>query len=96
MVVQYPLPPEGNACLIKTTFCLTLKNKCFKYYEDYWGKELADQKIDNLKTYYPKLQQVKNEFKWIDIDNDFAVRLIPEKIGNNKFASVYVLEIKKN
>ncbi|HWZ02913.1 MAG TPA: hypothetical protein VNX40_04830 [Mucilaginibacter sp.] len=95
MVVRYPIPPEGNDCLIKTTFCLTLKNRCFKYVEEYWGKELADQKIDEFKRYYHGLKQVKNEQKWIDNDNRFEIDLIPERIGNNKFASAYHLEVKK-
>jgi hypothetical protein len=93
-VFRYSLPPEGNDCLMKTTFCLTLKNKCFKYYEEYWGEKRADQKIEVLKIYYPRLQQVKKELKWIDNDNGFEISLIPKKLDNNSFPSVYVLEIK--
>jgi hypothetical protein len=95
IVFHYPLPPEGNACLLKTTFYLTFDNKCFKYYEDYWGEKLADQQLDELKRYYPNLRRVKNALKWIDNDNGFEVNLIPERIGNNKFASAYLLEVKK-
>jgi hypothetical protein len=95
VVVQYPLSPEGNSCLMKTTFCLTLKNKCFKYYEDYWGEDIATQKIDEIKKYYSGLKRVKNELKWIDNERAFEVNLIPKRIGNNKFASVYILEYFK-
>jgi hypothetical protein len=95
MLVQYPIPPEGNKCLMKTTFCMTLKNRCFKYAEDYWGEQLADQKIDKLKKYYRGLKRVKNELKWVDNDNRFEIDLIPERIGNNKFASAYLLVVKK-
>lgn len=95
VIFQYPLPSEGNSCLMKTTFCLKLKNKCFKYYEYYWGEELADQKVDELKKYYSRLKQVKDELKWIDDDKGFEVNLIPQRIGNNKFASVYILEYSK-
>jgi hypothetical protein len=95
MVVRYPIPPEGNICLMKSTFCMTLKNRCFKYYEDYWGEELANQKLDKLKRYYHGLKRVKNKLKWIDYDNRFEIDLIPERMGNNKFASAYLLEVKK-
>jgi hypothetical protein len=92
VVFQYPMPPEGNSCLMKTTFCLTLKNKCFKYYEEYWGEDIAVQKIDELKKYYSGLRRVKNELKWIDNEKVFEVNLIPKIVGNKKFASVYILE----
>ena len=95
IVFHYQLPSEGNTCLLKTTFYLTLDNKCFKYYEDYWGEKLADKKLDELKRYYPGLKRIKNELKWRDIGNRFEIDLIPERIGNNKFASAYLLEVKK-
>ncbi|WDF77790.1 hypothetical protein ACFGVS_18820 [Mucilaginibacter sp. AW1-7] len=95
VIFSYPLPPEGNSCLMKTIYCLTLKNKCFKYYEDYWGNDLAEKRIADLKIYYPNLKQVKNESRWIDVDNKFEVDLIPKKIGGNNFASAYLLKIKQ-
>ncbi|MGZ3756852.1 MAG: hypothetical protein ACXVAY_14045 [Mucilaginibacter sp.] len=95
IVFSYPLPPEGNSCLMKTSFCLTLKNKCFKYYEDYWGEELANKKIKELQIYYPDLKRVKVGFRWVDINKKFEVDLIPKKTSKNKFASIYILEIKQ-
>lgn len=87
------IPPEGNACLISMTFYLTLKNKCFKYDEYYWGAELADQRIDELKKTYG-LKQVKGSLKWINNDKNIEIDLIPKKIGNNNLASAYLLEFK--
>jgi hypothetical protein len=88
------IPPEGNSSLISITFYLTLKNKCFKYDEDYWGDELAYKRINELKTLY-KLKEGKNTLQWISGDSKIEIDLIPEKIGNNKFASTYLLEFKE-
>jgi len=95
MVFRFPTPMEGNSCLMDMTFCLTLKNECFKYYEDYWGEDIANQRIDDLKKSY-ELKQVKGYLKWVDDKKGFEISMIPERIGNNKFASAYILEIKNN
>lgn len=87
------IPPEGNACLISMTFYLTLKNKCFKYDEDYWGEELADQRIDELKKSFG-LKQINGSLRWINDYKNIEIDLIPEKMGNNNFASAYLLEFK--
>lgn len=95
MIFRFPSPPEGNSCLMGMTFYLTVQNKCFKYYEDYWGKDIADQRIVefNLPSY--GLKPVAGGLKWVNSNKGFMARLIPKKAGNNKFDSVYILEFEK-
>jgi hypothetical protein len=87
-------PLEGNSCLINITVSLTRRNKCSKYYEKYWGKDIADSRIEELGRSFRGLIPVKGALKWIDRDKGFKITLIPIKIRNNKFASVYILKFE--
>ncbi|MEO6978624.1 MAG: hypothetical protein ABI113_09610 [Mucilaginibacter sp.] len=88
------IPPEGNSTKIRTIFCFNKAGQCVKYYDEYWGKELAVQKIDEARRYSPQLKKVKNSQKWIDVEKGFEMNLIPVKIGKSNFASVYIVEFK--
>jgi len=90
----FPQPLEGNSCLMNITVSLTRRNKCSKYYEKYWGKDIADSRLEELRRAFRGLIPVKGSLKWIDRDKGFKITLIPIKIGNNKFASVYILKFE--
>jgi len=95
MIFQFPIPPEGNSCLMKITFYLTLKNKCFKYDEAYWGKDIVDKRIREFNKPTSGLTQVKGSLKWINPGEGFEVNLFSKRIGKNKFVSMYILEFKQ-
>ncbi len=98
MVFRFPIPPEGNSSLMNMTFYLTLKNKCFKIDGAYWGRDLADKRIDELSQPLQPLYRVKRangQLKWTNLEKGFEVSLIPDKIGNNTFASVYHVDFQE-
>lgn len=87
---RYQTPPEGNTCIFDTKIYLTSNNKCFKYIDRYWGDELPNQKISELKKYYPGLKQIGNKSQWVDYKNKFEVSLTQDK----HTSAVFYLEIK--
>ena len=95
MVFWFPLPMEGNSCLMNMTFYLTLNNKCFKYDETYWGRDLADQRIDEFTQPLYGMKRVTGSLKWVNAVTGFEASLIPKRMDDNKFASEYILEFKQ-
>jgi hypothetical protein len=94
MIFQFGSPTEGNSGIINMTFCLTLKNKCFKYYESYWGRDLVDETIEKFNKSSYGLNRIKSSLKWVNPERKFEASIDSERVGNSKIFSVYILEIK--
>ncbi|MFI5140149.1 MAG: hypothetical protein ACHQIM_20175 [Sphingobacteriales bacterium] len=96
MIFQFGSPPEGNSGIINMTFCLTLKNKCFKYYQSNWGRDLVDETIEKFNKSSYGLNRIKSSLKWVNLDRNFEASIDSQRVGKNKIFSVYILEIKKS